>query len=76
MQTFDARNMLFYVSCLFIDIAFLAFYVAVNPFDHFYQCGCWSLGKIFIKVPCFEVVLECPHEHFLIWWDDPYGDLI
>lgn len=37
MQTFGARNMLFYIPRLFLDIAPFALYVAFNPFDHFYQ---------------------------------------
>lgn len=60
MQTFGARNMLFYVQLLFIYIAILSLYVAFNLFHHPYHedVGLWARDSL--KFPALTSFWNAP----------------
>lgn len=76
MWGFRVWNTLLDVSHLFLRIAFLGLYVEFLSGDHFCQRECRLLSDGLVEVSCIDSILERPHKHLLVWWEEPDGSLI
>lgn len=70
MWAFDFGNVLLEIMCLLFSVYLIPLYVALLYGDRFYQWMRRLLSDELVEVSDLETILEHPHKHLLVLWDD------